>query len=198
LTALCTIPFSYRQTSNATSSDEILHQHKSGSVRSKSSCVKHQNSVNGSYTFMAVMSNQAGDNPEGASIQAFVNAGLPLLLPRPRQRIMIGQGFLSSLVASNGNPWKTSALHSGALDEEVVDLDLQCTNNSFKDSFTNSSEQSSDHFSGSFGLAVGNALVSGGVSASYDKLVAESHEVWIVIPLSCFPTAPSYFVTFNY
>jgi hypothetical protein len=116
-------------------------------------------------------------NPDAITVRSFALAGLPICLASPRRLVSLGSGFESTLAQGEKDPWKPSALKTTLKDRNSVEVDLQCCNASSKESCVFSSAQSSEQFSGSLKGTIGNSLVSGSVSGTYDKAVSESHQV---------------------
>ena len=116
-------------------------------------------------------------DPSRASIQNVVRSSLPLILPCPPQLVRIGSGFDSNSIGRDGNPWRQTVFERANDKSNMATVELGGNQSSYRESFTFSSHQTSDHFSGSLGVSIGNDFLSGSVSASYDKTVAESKEV---------------------
>lgn len=111
-------------------------------------------------------------DPSRVNIVSLIRASQPLFLPCPSYPVSLGTGFAPSLVNDkNAGPWKLSPFRQDPRHHASVDLHVsQC---SFKSAIEETSKASTDHLSGSLGISIGNAFLSGSVSGSYDNLVVE-------------------------
>lgn len=111
------------------------------------------------------------------SLASLAKAGLHILLPWKGRPQRLGTGFSSAIKTENENPWRPCPFVLPQSHDFHYVGEVEGGVSSFSDAISSTSSSSLEHTTGSLGITVGNAFISGNATAKYDKAVQEMSNV---------------------